>query len=219
MSLVKLFAEHAEEPNPANVYRILEKYEKSAYGIEDKIQSLILGSGKWDQAKILLTCITINELFSTGIIRINDIAGHISNNATQIHKLIENGDAKAVDMIARGHGIKHIKTKIEGKEQEYNFYSFATKYCSFINPVAFPIYDRYVAAMLRAYNERRHFSDFKEQDLKNYAKFREAVEAFMAEFKLNELTFREIDKFLWYHGKSIALEYKEKITQQERTNV
>ncbi len=167
------------------------------YGIEDKMQKLIVEKvyDKDTYETILLTSIIINELYSTNIRRIKIMADHIFNHKDEIHSLIAAGNAKAIDAIAMGHGLTSGKN---GKE--FNFYSFASKYCNYLNPDQFPIYDSYVEQMLTLYNAMEHFIDFTKEDLRDYGKFREVVLKFREHFKLEQFSLREIDKFLWLYG-------------------
>lgn len=55
---------------------------------------------------------------------------HIHKLATKekLDMMLKSGDQEAVSKICQGHGILYRKAK------EYDFYSFATKYCHFSNP-------------------------------------------------------------------------------------
>ena len=67
----------------------------------------------------------LNDFYSTNIFSIFDIAKHIVS--LNIDERLKKGDEQLVSEI--GH--------IEIKEKKRYFYSFATKYCSHHNPVAF----------------------------------------------------------------------------------
>lgn len=183
-------------PTEELVREYQEEFSKD-YGVEDKMQKLIVEKvyDKDTYEAILLTAIIINELYSTNIRRIKIMADHIFNHKDEIHSLIADGDAKAVDAIAMGHGLKSGKN---GKE--FNFYSFASKYCNYLNPDKFPIYDSYVDQMLASYNLMEHFADFTGTDLRDYGKFSDVVLKFMKHFRLEQFSLREIDKFLWLYG-------------------
>ncbi|MFA1412210.1 hypothetical protein ACDL16_05100, partial [Haemophilus influenzae] len=84
---------------------------------------------------------------------------------------------------------------IGGKEKY--FYSFATKYCSHHNPIAFPIYDSCVEQVLLYFNKVDKFSAFKRKDLKNYRKFKEVLIDFQ------RFNLKELDLYLWLLGKEI----------------
>ena len=81
------------------------------------------------------------------------------------------------------------------------FYSFATKYCSHHNPIAFPIYDSYVEKVLVYFNKVDEFSSFKIKDLKDYRKFKGILLDFQRYYKLERFNLKEIDRYLWLLGK------------------
>lgn len=192
-----------EQPTAELIERYQSEYRESAFGVEDKMQELIVGKvhDKSKYETILLTTIIINELYSTSIRRIDIMAKHIFQHTDEIHSLIANGDAKAINAIAVGHGLTARDT---GKE--FNFYSFASKYCNYLNPDKFPIYDSYVEAMLFSYNKKYDFADFTKADLKDYETFRNVVLKFRKHFGLEQFSLREIDKFLWLYGTRLVRE-------------
>ena len=142
-------------------------------------------------AQVLLKVLVLNKLYST---RVNDIdvlpmAKHIVSIG--IDPLLERGDPTAVGQI---YTCKSLKI----------YYSFATKFCSWHNPSAYPIYDRYAEECLWAYRNRDVFADFKRKDLWYYDKVIAIVSAFRKHYGLEQFTFREIDKFLWRTGGRIV---------------
>lgn len=76
---------------------------------------------------------------------------------------------------------------------EKNFYSFATKYCSHHCPLDFPIYDSYVEKVLCYFRNRDKFASFKNQDLKDYAKFKGILIEFRSFYGLNKYNLKEIE--------------------------
>ena len=86
-------------------------------------------------------------------------------------------------------------------------YSFASKYCSFHNPERFPIADSYSKGMLYYMNNcedtRFHFftQGFTQNDLNNYYNYCKVYSAFVEHYKLVNLSFKEIDKYLWKYAK------------------
>lgn len=82
-------------------------------------------------------------------------------------------------------------------------YSFASKYCSWHAPNAYPIYDDIVDGLIWAYQQADKFTDaFWRSDLHDYPHFKRIVEAFQAHYGLTEFNFRDLDKFLWLYGKA-----------------
>jgi len=82
-----------------------------------------------------------------------------------------------------------------------NNYSFATKYCAWHNPSAYPIYDTFVDKMLWAYRRQDQFDSFLHQDLLKYDRFRQIVRNFQRHYHLTTYNIKDIDKFLWLAGK------------------
>lgn len=86
-------------------------------------------------------------------------------------------------------------------------YSFASKYCSFHNPAEFPIVDSYSKGMLYYMNkiEEKRFrffhQGFTQNDLNNYHNYRKVYNAFVKHFKLENISYKEIDKYLWKYAK------------------
>ena len=101
-------------------------------------------------AHVLPKAIVINQLYSTKIFAIKKMAIHISNSNLSV--LIKTGNPLAVARITNNHGIFSKK-----KKKEYEFYSFATKYCHSHNPSKYPIYDRYVDFILWKYKKKDNF--------------------------------------------------------------
>lgn len=85
------------------------------------------------------------------------VAKHILS--LDIDERLKSGDIFLVNEI------QNITIK-EGVQRK--FYSFATKYCSHHNPLAYPIYDSYVEKVLKYFRKTDHFAKFKNADLKDY---------------------------------------------------
>ncbi len=94
-----------------------------------------------------------------------------------------------------------------GSFYQRKLYSFASKYCSFHNPAEFPIVDSYSKGMLYYMNNcedtRFHFftQGFTQNDLNNYYNYWKVFSAFIEHYKLVNLSFKEIDKYLWKYAK------------------
>lgn len=82
-----------------------------------------------------------------------------------------------------------------------NFYSFATKYCSYPKLLDFPIYDSYVDRLLRYFRDVDGFYSFSNDDLKDYVKFKHILLEFGNFYDLAPYTLKDIDKYLWQLGK------------------
>jgi len=143
-----------------------------------------------DPRQVLLKVVAINSLYHTSIFAVETVARHIHANAKEIDSALAAGAPEVVNLIA--------KVTILGRK--YNFFSFATKYCSWHNPAAYPIYDARVDHYLCVLQQQTPFSGFHHADLWDYPKFRKVMIAFRDVHKLGDLSFKEIDKFLWIEG-------------------
>lgn len=151
-------------------------------------------SGNCRLEDVLLKISVINDLYSTNILGTYKMAKHIQK--LQIDNAIKAGDPTIVNKIALGHGICSKK-----KNTEINFYSFATKYCAWHNPDCYAIFDRFVEKVLIKYRDQDKFSVFKNCDLRDYNCFMRIISDLKTHYKINDVTLKDIDKFLWIYGK------------------
>lgn len=146
--------------------------------------------------QILIKVVLLNKFYSTNIMNPRKVADRIFE--LQIDNDLKKGDLDLVDKIATNI----FKDDEKGEEKIRRFYSFATKYCHKSKPDLYPIYDSNVAYILKAYrnNDKKHFK-FKNDDLKDYTKFKNIIDDFRKYYKLESLNYRELDHFLWIYGK------------------
>lgn len=140
---------------------------------------------------ILLKVSTLNDFYSTHIYSTYPVAKHIL--ALDIDERLQAGELSLVKAIQ----------KVTVKGTERNLYSFASKYCSHHNPLAFPIYDSYVDEILYRFMQQDHFAPFRRGDLKDYQKFYDILLAFRSFYGLEKYNLKEIDKYLWQLGKDL----------------
>jgi hypothetical protein len=145
---------------------------------------------------VLLKVIALNKLYSTRIddVDIDPFARHIA--ALGIDEAIDQGSPTAVELIFVCPGLR-------------KYYSFATKFCSWHNSTAYPIYDHYVDECLWTYKKQDQFFEFHRQDLYEYDKFVRIVSIFRDHYGLASFSFRQIDKFLWRTGERLLRERSE----------
>ena len=92
----------------------------------------------------------------------------------------------------------------------HNNFSFATKYCSFVNPDVYPIFDNQVCRVLNFFQRRDGFYKnrwLRLEDVRqecDYQEFVKIIDAYKAHYKLGSCTYREIDKFLWLVGVNVG---------------
>ena len=171
-----------------NKWKNLEGYTSQ----EDALNKLFLEllPGNSEIADILSKASCLNDFYSTRIFAIYPVAKRILS-VKDLDKRLKAGNIKLVRELGN--------VKI-GDNKRY-FYSFATKYCSHHNPIAFPIYDSYVEKVLVYFNKVDKFSSFKTKDLKDYRKFKGILLDFQRYYKLERFNLKEIDRYLWLLGK------------------
>ena len=180
-------------PSPAQVDYYLAKWDTlENYRLQENALDKLfftLAPSNTEISDILLKASTLNDFYSTNIFSIFPVAKHILS--LNIDARLKAGDVTLV---------KELQTiTIGGKAR--NYYSFATKYCSHHNPLDFPIYDSYVAAVLRYFKKLDRFSTFQDDDLKDYIRFKNALLDFRSYYGLSSYTLKQIDKYLWLLGK------------------
>ena len=141
---------------------------------------------------ILIKVTTLNALFSTNIFAIVEVSKHIL--------------VKDIDENLRANSLRLINEisvmEIGGKVR--NNYSFATKYCHWHRPETYPIYDSYVSDLLWKYAKRDRFMNFSQSDFRDYPKYKQILERFRGHYGLSQFTTKELDKFLWLHGRELS---------------
>jgi hypothetical protein len=140
---------------------------------------------------VLLKVTALNSLYSTHIYAVYDVADRICELG--IDSKLEQKSLDVVDQIA--------SIEIRGKKRRK--YSFASKYCSWHVPDAYPIYDRFVEQLIWAYQKSDGFAQVRRADLQDYPRYKETVETFRNHYGLTDFSFKQLDKFLWLYGKEV----------------
>jgi len=155
--------------------------------------------------EVLIKVCSLNDFYSTNIFSPFSVAKHIIT--LNIDERLKNNDTILVNDIA--------KVNVNGKK-EFNFYSFATKYCSHHKPEDYPIYDSYVEKLLMKLKKQDGFASFKKDDLKNYTSYKEILINFQSFYNLEEFNLKQIDKYLWQLGKELfpRPEYNKKLAKE-----
>jgi hypothetical protein len=142
-----------------------------------------------DIDNVLIKVSSLNDFYSTHIYSPFTMAEHIIN--LKIDERLSVYDESLVNDIAY--------VKLEKKS--INFYSFATKYCSHHKPLHYPIYDNYVDRILRYFRDVDEFSQFRNDELKNYPTFKKVLLDLQVFYKIESYNLKEIDRYLWQLGK------------------
>jgi hypothetical protein len=176
------------EPNLERVEEESARFDAQDELIEKTVGDLFARYPRNVEAHgVLAKSVVLNQLYSARVlnIHIQQLARHITK--CDLDPLLDQGSPVAVDRIIECPDIKI-------------YYSFATKYCSWHRPDAYPIWDRYVDETLWYYQRRYAFSNYQHQQVGDYAKWVSIVSDFKRRFGLEDLNFKKVDKFLWRMG-------------------
>jgi hypothetical protein len=137
---------------------------------------------------VFLKTIVLNKVYNAGVRAENPVAKHIES-LPGLDSLIEEGSDDAVNRIA------HVK--IAGRE--FCFLAFASKYCSWHNLAAYPIFDKNVRECLLFHKRKDGFAKFTLDSLYDYPSFRDVVNKFRRRYGL-QFSYKDLDKFMWLCG-------------------
>lgn len=186
-------------PTKQSVAEYLDKWTRLPGYVEQEEALLLLFKDTFPRntslSEVLIKCSTLNDFYGTNIFNVYPIAKHIVN--LNIDSRLADGDPKLVNDISLGHGI----TSRPGKE--LHLFSFATKYCSHHNPLDFPIFDSYVEKLLVHFRNADSFSNFRNDELRDFLVFKRVVIDFCAAYQLDDFNLKQIDQYLWQYGKDV----------------
>lgn len=195
--------------NVLDAQKSWEKLDGQKYKIqEDALNELFGKHPNNDRLEdILLKAATLNDFYNTNVLSIFGVAKHILT-ITNIDERLAKADESLIKDLMKNSFIDKI-----GETKEINFYSFATKYCSHHNPDNYPIYDGYVDKVLRYFRTHENFSSFRNNELKDYKKFKSIIIQFRNYYDLKDFSFKEIDRYLWQTGKKF---FQKKTTRSKK---
>jgi hypothetical protein len=179
-------------PSAELVQEAIAQFDRDNSVVEEALNELFgQYRGNANLPHVLLKVVSLNRLYSTQIFAVMDVARHIHENATEIDSGLSVGSPLVVQTVGR------VTIGMTGKLR-YNF-SFATKYCSWHNRVAYPIWDSRVDKYLWRLQKQDNFAPFfkMNSDLWDYPKFVEVMSAFREFYAIESFTFKDTDKFLW----------------------
>jgi hypothetical protein len=138
-------------------------------------------------AHVLLKVVVLNELYKPRVraIDLKPLASHIAGLG--IDGLLAVGSPNAADLIMRCPAVTS------------QYFSFASKYCSWHNPAAYPIYDSNVEDCLWWYRIHDGFTTYR-RDSYGYPEFLRIVTAYRNHYGLSSFAFKQLDKFLLNQG-------------------
>lgn len=154
--------------------------------------------GNTDGLAVLLKFSVLNDLYRTNIYDKVKIVEHIIRLSKEenFDELLKSGNLDAVDKLRCGHGIK-TKNGIDR-----NFYSFATKYCHFSNPMCYPVYDQYVEKAIMKLRRDKYIQFNNGDELYNPRTFRDIIYEVIQKFDLED--YQIADRALWRYGQHLA---------------
>jgi hypothetical protein len=137
--------------------------------------------------EVYLKVAAFNGLYDTQLFNkdLYSVAELISE--LDIDQKLEKGSLEVVDEIGYD----------KRKQRVRNRYVFATKYCHWHRPDFYPLFDRKIEKVLCRYKEQDRFAEFRCSDLERYSSYKDTVNKFICYYRLNGISFRELDKFLW----------------------
>ena len=178
----------------------LVRAEGNAFDLENRLTEAALEELRaqfprnTDIRQVLWKAAVLNSLYNAMVrnIDLETVAKHIVQLANDKHldQLLDQGCLDAVFLICGCSGLK-------------DYISFASKFCIWHNPDAYPIYDGNVRACLSAYGKQDGFAKFCQEDLYYYKKLVEIVRAFRNYYELSCFNFKELDKFMYRSGGQI----------------
>lgn len=142
-----------------------------------------------DSVEVLLKVVSLNSLYRTQILAVSELAEHIV--ALDLDPILAVGSHGAVEAVAAcrlGNRARRLE-------------SFASKYCSWHRPNAYPILDSVLKGLLWQYQQQDPFATFKRKDLDSYSGFTSIHSAFVRTYDLADLSLKTLDKGLWMLGR------------------
>lgn len=138
---------------------------------------------------VLVKMAALNELHNIGIKVSFLFAKYITK--LDVDSRLKVGDITLVRDIQKDY--KGSKTK--------KYLAFASKYCSYHKPKEYPIYDEYMESILKYFRNKDNFSDFEDDDLLDYIKYKGILIDFKKYYKLGKFDLRKLSHYMWLLGK------------------
>ena len=145
-----------DEVNEA-IHRFDEDYESCEWLLEQLFQQYHRNT---NLDHVLLKTKVLNTVYNAGVIAEYPVAAHIKS-LSGLDSLIDKGSDDAVRLIAN----------VKIGERKLCFICFATKYCNWHKPAAYPIFDKNVRACLLFHKRKDGFAKFTLDSLWDYPVF------------------------------------------------
>lgn len=194
--------------------RFANRKDDSHYSIQESILKKLVADhpGHTNYAAVEVKAKLLNLFYSTGIQAMDKMVENIMSIAN-IDEILK--EEKCCPELV------HKIARLQLTDTERDNYSFATKYCALHQPKKYPIYDSIVASVFTelmmqdqlppySLNKGRKVkstdtcktkSEFREM-LRDYVSYLKVYDAFMKEYGLTSISYREVDLYLWGSFKS-----------------
>lgn len=183
-----------DRPTPELVREYVRRFDEGRNGIVDKALLRLFQTFPHNQQTehVMFKVLGLNALYNTNINAVTPVVKHIVS--LDIDPQLAVGAPELVNAIA-------LTPLNDG--QTHRNYSFATKYCSWHVPAAYPIFDNVVEKLVYEYQQLDQFTGFfwRNELAGDYRKFKAIVAALRDAYGLTDFSFKELDKFLWLYGK------------------
>ena len=148
-----------------------------------------------DIKEVLTKVLPLNSLFSARV-RDKDIQKVAETIASfpNIDTRLKKGDLTLVNDLCNAFE----------KAGLLRYQSFASKYCAFHNPQAFPPYDHFVRNVLQQYCRQGVLKSIRITALDDYDVYVSALQQIKTNYEIS-CDFRELDHWLWLMGKGVQL--------------
>lgn len=154
---------------------------------------------------------TIDDVYSTqlkdGLKDAQDLINKkLVNQIRNEIKKVRNVEDKKESYKCRG---KIVDLIADGKKQgTNNRYSFATKFCSFLAPDLFPIFDSISSSLIYQYltepvGDYRESFKVSKSSMGLYSYYLYVYDKFVEKYRINR-GYKKVDIFLWMYGKAIS---------------
>ena len=190
-------------PTSDNVNRYIRCWnDTERWCIEQKAVSELFKHADYQDNNILDIVIIkvnlINSIYNTNLSRIKNKLTPAPPGVFCLSKAITKIDG-INELIKSGHpdAVAKIATAIENGP---TYYSFASKFCFNCNPAHFPIYDENVRLYLLSVCDSIGLDNCTDGRLRDYNCYIDILNRFKCKIGLPELTYADLDKFLWQAG-------------------
>lgn len=194
-----------ELPTQEGVRKACEQFDDENKIVESALTDLFTTyPNSTSEAQVLLKVVALNNLYSTQIPTHAPDRPNVFDIAECIPKL-------KIDQAFKESSLEIVNaistTQFPGKRR-INRFSFATKYASWHRQDIYPMWDRNVQNYLTGLRElhRAEWDNFADgfklsSNEWGYPEFHALLVRFRAHFRLVEVSFKNLDKFLWRHGR------------------